>query len=102
MGLFQEKASRIGWKIAYASQAAFPFYIIHQTVIVLVASRVISLGASVFLKWILLASVSLFSTLFIYEMARRLWMGRLILGLKSTPLSKGSAIQAMPEVIREI
>ena len=58
MGLFHRYAGRKGGAHAYATEAAYPFYILHQTVIVLIASVVVQWGVGIPLKYTLIAATS--------------------------------------------
>lgn len=65
-----------------ASEAAFPFYIIHQTVIVILAAIIVQSSGPLFEKYALLLFSALLGTSIIYEMARRFRISRFILGMK--------------------
>lgn len=53
--------------LKYANTAVLPFYILHQTVIVLVGYYVVQMNASMPLKYILIAIISFITILTIYE-----------------------------------
>ncbi len=67
----------------YASEAAYPFYILHQTIIVAVAFYVVQLNAGITAKFLLISTVGLSLTLMIYELfVRRIPVLRSLLGMK--------------------
>jgi peptidoglycan/LPS O-acetylase OafA/YrhL len=73
MGLFHRYAQRKGRAYAYATEAAYPFYILHQTVIVLIAYGVVQWGVGIPLKFTLIAAASFALTVAVYEVAIRRW-----------------------------
>jgi glucans biosynthesis protein C len=67
----------------YAAQAAYPFYILHQTVIVSLAYLIVQWGIGIPLKFALIAAASFAVTLAIYEIAVRRWGPvRFVFGVK--------------------
>ena len=83
LGLFHRYAGRRGRVYGYAAEAAYPFYILHQTVIVTLAWFVVQWGAGVPLKFTVIAVAAFFVTVAIYEVAVRRWGPvRLLFGMK--------------------
>jgi len=83
MGLFHRYADRKGSAYAYATEAAYPFYILHQTVIVLIAYVVVQWGAGIPVKFTLIAATSFALTIAVYEVAVRRWgVVRPLFGMK--------------------
>jgi len=70
--------------LEYISRAVYPFYMLHQTVIVLVASVVVLWPVAVLPKFIVLFTVSLILTAMLTELVRRWKPTRIALGMKST------------------
>jgi glucans biosynthesis protein C len=70
-------------RLTYANEAVYPFYILHQTVIVAVGYYIVRLDASITLKLILI-TISSFTAIWVfYEyVIRRRSVTRLIFGLK--------------------
>ena len=67
----------------YATQAVYPFYILHQTVIVIVAFYVVQANDDVLAKYLFLAFTSLFLTVAIYHLLIRPYpVPRFIFGMK--------------------
>jgi glucans biosynthesis protein C len=71
--------------LAYASEASYPFYILHQTVIVAVAFYLVRLPWGVGLKYAALVVAALVLTVAGYEVVRRVGALRVVFGMK--PLS---------------
>ena len=83
MGLFHRYADRKGGAYTYATEAAYPFYILHQTVIVLVAYVVVQWGVGIPVKFTLIAATSFALTVAVYEVAVRRWtVVRPLFGMK--------------------
>lgn len=71
----------------YLNQAAFPFYVLHQTVIVVIGWYVVRWSASVGVKYLVLTTAALSSTLLIYDLlVRRNNITRFLFGMK--PIKK--------------
>jgi hypothetical protein len=71
---------------AYANDAVLPFYVLHETVIVVVAYAVLSWPIGGGLQYCLIAVASLAATLLLYDLGvRRLPVTRLLFGLKPQP-----------------
>ncbi len=74
-----------GW-YAYARDAAYPFYILHQTVIVIIAYFVVQWAAGPIGKWAVMMAISLALTIAIYDVCvRRTNVTRFLFGMKSLP-----------------
>jgi glucans biosynthesis protein C len=83
MGLFHRYADHRGSVYAYATEAAYPFYILHQTVIVLIAYGVVQWGVGIPLKFTVIAVTSFALTVAVYEAAVRRWgVTRPLFGMK--------------------
>jgi glucans biosynthesis protein C len=75
------------WPLDYLNQAAFPFYVLHQTAIVLIGWYVIRLNTNVAVKYLLITTLALFTTLVIYDsFVRRTNPTRFLFGMK--PIKK--------------
>ena len=79
--------------LRYAREAAYPFYVLHQSVIVAIGFYVIQFKAGVMLKFFLVAVGSLAATVILYDLiVRRTNVTRFLFGMKpmapkSTPVS---------------
>lgn len=72
--------------LRYANEAAYPWYILHQTVIVAVAYAVVGWDLGVLPKYAILLATSLALTLLLYEVVVRRWNAvRFLFGLKPKP-----------------
>jgi glucan biosynthesis protein C len=83
LGLFHRFANRTNRAYSYASGAAYPFYILHQTVIVALAYLVVQWGVGIPLKFTVVAVGAFCLTVAIYEVAVRRWGAvRFLFGMK--------------------
>jgi len=70
--------------LEYANQAIYPFYILHQTVIIALGFYVIQIEESILAKYIFVSSLSLVGSLVIYEyLIKPYKVARLLFGVKS-------------------
>ena len=85
-----------GRVLKYATEAAYPFYILHQTVIIAVAYVVCGWGWTVAAKYALVALASLALSVAVYETAVRRWgPARFLFGMKPRRRA-GAAQPAVP------
>lgn len=69
--------------LRYANEAVLPFYIIHETVVVIIGFYVVKWEAGVVVKYFAISLASLTATLLIYEVfARRTNITRILFGAK--------------------
>jgi glucan biosynthesis protein C len=72
--------------LQYAGEAALPFYILHQVVVLSVAAAVVEWPAGVATKVIAIGSMAFGVTMLIYELlVRRIRLLRMLFGLKAAP-----------------
>jgi hypothetical protein len=69
--------------LEYASPASYPVYMLHQTVIIIVAFYVVQWNTSILLKYATIVGVSFAATMLLYEIARRWFLTRFLFGLKA-------------------
>jgi hypothetical protein len=70
--------------LAYSSEAAYPFYILHQTIILVLGFYVVNLDWSISTKFTFIIALSFLLTLLIYEsLVRRIKLLRFLLGMKA-------------------
>ncbi|WP_425800766.1 acyltransferase [Desulfitobacterium sp. Sab5] len=77
--------------LAYMNQAAFPIYVIHQTVLLIIGFLVVRIGLGLVPKFFSITVLSFFSCLIIYDLViRRFGVTRWIFGVKagSAPKAK--------------
>jgi glucans biosynthesis protein C len=86
----------------YASEGIYPFYILHQTVIVIVAFYVIGAPDTVWAKFWFTSAVSFALTVAIYEFAVRPFrITRVLFGMKN-PLRVPKTVAAPPAVVAAV
>lgn len=69
--------------LQYANEASYPFYILHQTVVVMIGFHVVQWNTGILEKFIVISTGSLIGTLGLYEgLVRRINFTRFCLGLK--------------------
>ena len=72
--------------LAYATEAVYPFYILHQTITVIAVYWLVRSGLPVGAKFIIAASVTFAGSWLLYEfVVRRIAVLRLLFGLKVAP-----------------
>ena len=75
--------------LSYANEAVLPFYILHQTVLIVTGYFVLQSSLPDFAKWLIIASLSLLLIMGIYEYGvRRVNVLRFLFGLKPLPRQK--------------
>jgi glucan biosynthesis protein C len=90
LGLFHRYCNRTNRVYAYATEGIYPFYILHQTVIVVIAYFVVKWGVGIPSKFTVIAVTSFGAILAIYEFCVRRWgVVRLLFGMK--PKSRRTA-----------
>lgn len=69
--------------LQYANEAVLPFYILHQTIIVIISFYVVRWDASVRGKYFFISTVSLISTIVVYDLLiKRTHLTRFLLGMR--------------------
>jgi peptidoglycan/LPS O-acetylase OafA/YrhL len=68
--------------LSYLSEASYPVYILHQTVIVVAAFSIVALPAAEPLQWLTLLVVSVACTYALYEIVRRTAVTRFLFGMR--------------------
>jgi peptidoglycan/LPS O-acetylase OafA/YrhL len=85
--------------LAYANEAVLPFYMLHQTVIIIAGYSMAGWGIDVLPKALVLASVSFAIILGIYELlVRRIEVLRFLFGLKPSRGKQAAQIRPTPAV----
>lgn len=79
--------------LAYANEAVLPFYILHQTVLQVVAFFVLQWAIPDLLEWILVVAISFVLIMVLYELGVRRWnVMRFLFGMKPRP--RKAAVQS--------
>ena len=69
--------------LQYLSEAAYPIYLIHQTIVVTIAFYVVRWNTSITVKFMVISTTSLMLILLVYEFLIRRWQSlRFLFGLK--------------------
>jgi glucan biosynthesis protein C len=82
LGFGHRYLNRTNRFLPYLNAAAYPFYILHQTVIVLIGFYVVRWGIGIFPKFVIVAIAATGITLGLCELVRRWNVTRSILGMK--------------------
>jgi glucan biosynthesis protein C len=83
LGFGQQYLNRNNRVLHYASEAAYPFYILHQTVILLVGFYVVTWPVNLWVKYFVIAPGALVATLVVYDiLVRRTNITRFLFGMK--------------------
>lgn len=72
-GLFLKRFSFKNKILSYANEAVLPFYIIHQTVIIVIGYFIVMTEFPVIVKYLLIIFISFILTIVLYEFAVRRW-----------------------------
>ena len=68
--------------LRYASEIAYPFYILHQTVIVIIGYYVLRWSSSIVLNYVIISMVALLLTLALCELIKQRSFSRVLFGMK--------------------
>jgi Acyltransferase family len=83
--------------LKYANEAALPFYILHQTVIISLGYIVVQWSIPDLLKWVIILIASFAISIGLYEyLIRRFNLLRLLFGMKLLPKPRAQSQEAAP------
>jgi glucan biosynthesis protein C len=82
LGLGRRYLNRTNGSLPYLTAAAYPFYVLHQTVIVLIGFFVVRWSIGIFPKFLVVAIAATGVTLGLYELVRRWKVTRFLFGTK--------------------
>lgn len=90
--------------LAYANRGIYPFYILHQTIIICIGYYVVNLGDSIFTKYLFVLIISFILTVGIYEFLIRPYrITRFLFGVKETKKKKVKKdVAPIKEDVKEI
>jgi glucan biosynthesis protein C len=92
LGFAMQHLTRSTPFLKYANEAVLPFYILHQTVLLIVGYFVVQWAIPDLAKWMIIFASSFVAIMVIYEfILRRFNLMRVLFGMR--PLSKASALQ---------
>lgn len=79
----------------YLNEAVYPLYILHQTVIVILAYYIVQWDVNLWIKYVVLAVGALVTSLLLYDVfVKRSNLTRFLFGMK--PLKRSAAVTALP------
>jgi len=81
-GLSQRKLNFNHKYLSSLNIGILPFYILHQTVIIIIGYYVISYELSILLKFLVILTISLITNILLYQLIRRVNMLRFLFGMK--------------------
>ena len=85
-GAVVDSSTKVAWLSIRArnfiNEAVMPFYIIHQTLIVVFGFYIVKLRAGLVIKYVLIVAATFLATLFIYAAVRRVSVTRFLFGMK--------------------
>lgn len=82
LGVGKRYLNRTSPALSYLSEASYPVYILHQTVIVVAAFSIVALPAAEPLQWLTLLVVSVACTYALHEVVRRFAVTRFLFGMR--------------------
>ncbi len=75
--------------LSYANRGIYPFYILHQTILIIIGYYVIQVEESILAKYLFVSTITLFLCVAIYEyLIRPFAVMRFLFGVKSVKLPK--------------
>ena len=87
LGLGKRYLDRPSRVLSYLAEGSYPLYILHQTVIVVLAFYVVGLPGGGLSEWLLLLTLSVVGTFGLYEVVRRVAPLRFLFGMKKARTS---------------
>jgi surface polysaccharide O-acyltransferase-like enzyme len=93
MGLGRRYLNRTSPFLRYASEIAYPYYILHQTVILAIGFYVLPLAWSLEVKLIFIMLTSFFGTAALCELVKQTHLTRFCFGMKPKPRQPDSPVQ---------
>ncbi len=82
LGWSRVKLNRDSRLLRYATEAVYPFYIVHQTIIIAIAYHMIGWNAPIAVKFPLVAAGTFFGSWAVFEITRRHAATRILFGMK--------------------
>lgn len=83
LGFGQRYLNFTNWALKYASEAAYPFYILHQTVIVIIGFYAVQWNVGVLTKFLIIVIAAMVTTTLVYDLlVKRTNVTRFLFGMK--------------------
>lgn len=98
LGYGKQYLNRTSKALPYLNQAVYPFYILHQTIIVILAAYVLPMHESIMMKYWFIVAVTFFASVSIFHVFIRPYAAmRLLFGMKpDAPASKRKTVETAP------
>ena len=88
--------------LSYVNEAIYPFYILHQTLIVILAFYVVQVNESILVKYLFIVALTFLLTMFIYHILIRPYnVMRFFFGMKPKKKSAKAQVMTQKETERE-
>lgn len=68
--------------LKYANEAVMPFYVLHQTIVLLIGFHIVPLKVGIPLKYLMISATSFTATLILYEILKRFNLTRFLFGMR--------------------
>jgi glucan biosynthesis protein C len=91
LGFARRHVTQSGPVLSYLTQGIFPFYIVHQTIIVVGEYWLKPMGLPAVDEGLILIAATAAGCLAAYEIVRRVWWLRPLFGLKAAPVRARTA-----------
>lgn len=85
LGLGRRHLDRRSPALDHLAEASYPLYILHQTVIVVLAFYIVQLPAAWWIQWAVLLAASVAATFGLYEVVWRVGVLRFLFGMRPAP-----------------
>jgi glucans biosynthesis protein C len=85
LGFGKRYLNRTSGSQKYLAEASYPMYIVHQTVIVVIAFYLVGTGLPEVVQWVLLLVGAVALTFAVYEIVRRVNPLRFLFGMRTRP-----------------
>jgi peptidoglycan/LPS O-acetylase OafA/YrhL len=82
LGLGKHYLDKASGALSYLAEGSYPVYILHQTVIVVLAFYIVGMAGGGVAEWIVLLALSVTGTFALYEIVRRVSPLRFLFGMK--------------------
>lgn len=93
LGYARQYANRPSPWLSYATEAVYPFYIVHQTITVALGYAIAPVALSLWIKLAILMAGTFAGSWLVFEIVRRLDGTRLLFGLKPLPPSGNGSVR---------
>ena len=100
LGFARERVTRSGPRLRYLAESAFPIYVLHQPVVVVLAAGVVLLPLGIIAKFVLLLTGSVVTTLALYHFGvRPFGPTRFLIGMKRSQQLPRREPRSVPEAM---